>query len=148
MIKPGVVAMYADASVMLQDTPSLLRFNFVSRTIVDGLSLELITYFLITKNLPRYCISTRDFRASFKEKPLLWFDMVRKLSLIHAGTCVLGVVNNVCGAWQTTMLNYLLELAVLVRHSQPQNSTWNQKGCSRSYHVICCHLWEEGGAAR
>ena len=81
VIKPGFVATYADASVMLEDMPSLLGFNFVTPAVLDGLTLELMAYFPIAKSLPSYSISTRDFWLSYKEHLPLWFDLVRKLWL-------------------------------------------------------------------
>ncbi|CAN0254953.1 unnamed protein product, partial [Laminaria digitata] len=121
-IKPGFVAMYADAATMLEDMPSLLAFNFVTPAILDGLTLELITYFPIARNLPSYSISTRDFWLSHKEQLPLWFDLVRKLWLFQPSSAmmerVFSVVNNVFGAQQTTILNDLFELTVMLRHNR------------------------------
>ncbi|CAN0531985.1 unnamed protein product, partial [Laminaria digitata] len=122
VIKPGFIATYPDAATMLEDMSSLLAFNFVTPAILDGLTLELITYFPIAKSLPSYSISTRDFWVRCKEQLPLWFDLVRKLWLFQPSSAmmerVFPVVNNVFGAQQTTILSDLFELTVMLRHNR------------------------------
>lgn len=123
VITPGFVATYPDAATMLQDAmPSLLDFNFVTPKVLDGLTLELLTYFPIAKNLPSYTISTRDFWLSHKQELPLWFDLVRKLWLFQPSSAmierVFSVVNNVFGSQQTTILNDLFELTAMLRHNR------------------------------
>ena len=52
----------------------------------------------------------------------LWFDLVHKLWLFQPSSAmmerVFSVVNNVFGAQQTTILNDLLELTVMLRHNR------------------------------
>ncbi|CAN0489187.1 unnamed protein product, partial [Laminaria digitata] len=60
---------------------------------------------------------------SYKEQLPLWLDLVRKLWLFQPSSAmrmerVFSVVNNVFGAQQTTILNDLFELMVMLRHNR------------------------------
>ncbi|CAN0423148.1 unnamed protein product, partial [Laminaria digitata] len=83
---------------------------------------ELVIYFPIAESLPSYSISTRDLWLSYKEQLPLWFDLVRKLWLFQPLSAmmerVFSVVNNVFRAQQTTILNDLFELTIMLRHNR------------------------------
>ncbi|CAN0175352.1 unnamed protein product, partial [Laminaria digitata] len=119
VIDPQFINLHADAaSVNLE---GLLRFPFITHRDLDALRVELGTYFPIVKHLPNHNIDTKDFWLSNRAKLPAWFDLVRKLWVILPSSAMMerafSVMNNIFGSPQTTVLNDLFELSVMLRHN-------------------------------
>ncbi|CAN0476938.1 unnamed protein product [Laminaria digitata] len=118
VIDPQFINLHADAaSVNLE---GLLRFPFITHRDLDALRVELGTYFPIVKHLPNHNIVTKDFWPSNRTKLPAWFDLVRKLWVIQPSSAMMEwafSVINIFGSQQTTVLNDLFELSVMLRHN-------------------------------
>ncbi|CAN0084645.1 unnamed protein product, partial [Laminaria digitata] len=119
-IDPKFILLHAGVNEV--DVQGLARFRFVTPQLLSELKTELVSYFAIVKSLPSHTIATRDFWLAHRQQLPVWFGLVRKLWLIQPSSAMMerafSVMNNIFGAQQTTALNDLFEISVMLRHNR------------------------------